>query len=135
MVLLEVIGFKTYNYHKILIEKKAGIAQRDKRIAELDLKLLESVKLGYEALIRLDYVSVYITYGVRNPHEFSESEFTIIQNKALNSVVEYAIFLNSIGYKKDGKLTKIISEEKSDFQEVSDKAESLRELMEKEDKI
>lgn len=132
VILLAFLGFKAYNYRKVLIEKKAIIVQKDKRIEKLDSQLLESVKLGYEALVRMDYVDAYRTYGIRNLYEFRESEFTLILNKASESTVEYRTFLNSLGY-KDGKLTKIISKEKSDFQEISDKGGTLRELMAKED--
>lgn len=127
VLLLAATGFKAYNYRKVLIEKKNIIVQKDKKIAELDSKLLESVKLGYESLIRFSYLDAYRTYGIRQ-----SSEFQLILNKNSESTTAYIEFLEKLGY-KDGKLTKIIAKEKSDFVEVSDKQSVLYDLMIKED--
>ena len=132
VLLLAATGFKAYNYRKVLIEKKNIIVQKDKKIAELDSKLLESVKLGYESLIRFSYLDAYRTYGIRHPFEVKSSEFQLILNKNSESTTAYIEFLEKLGY-KDGKLTKIIAKEKSDFVEVSDKQSVLYDLMIKED--
>ncbi len=101
-------------------------------IAEKDRKILESVKTGYEAFVRVMYLDTLRTYSIRHPFGVNEPDFQLALNKAQEAEEKYGEFLDSLGY-KDGKLTKIIDSESKDFMQISDKRGVLHELMSKED--
>ena len=128
------VTFKAYQYREKLIETKKVVAKKDKMIVEKDEKILESVKLGYEATTRLFYLDVLRTYSIRHPYGGeSDPDFKIALTKSAEAHGKYIDFLESLGY-KDGKLTKIINKENTDFSEISDKSNALYDLMDEEDK-
>ena len=101
------VTFKAYQYRTKLIEAKKVIVKKDKIILEKNENILESVKLGYEATVRLGYLDALRTYSIRHPYGgVSEPDFKIVLNKAGEADVKYGEFLDSLGY-RDGKLTKI----------------------------
>ena len=128
------VTFKAVQYRNKLIETKKVVAAKEKEIKVKDEIILESVKLGYEALVRFEYLDSTRTYSIRHPynHGVSGPDFEVILNKSAESYGNYVAFLETLGY-KDGKLTKIISKEKSDFEQVIDKKDALYTLMQKED--
>jgi hypothetical protein len=128
------IVFKAVEYRKKLIETKKILIIKEKEIKEKDETILKSVKLGYEALVRYQYLDSTRTYSIRHPYNpgISEPEFKVILNKSFETFSSYTDFLETLGY-KDGKLTRIISQDKKDFEQVVDKTNALLELMHKED--
>ena len=133
LVLGAGVTFKAYQYRAKLIETKKVVAKKDKMIVEKDEKILESVKLGYEAVTRIGYLDASRTYLIRHPYGgLSEPDFEVALNKSWEAEEKYVDFLESLGY-KDGKLTKIINKENTDFSEVVDKRYALRNLMKEED--
>ena len=60
LVVIAIVGYKAYDYRKNLLEKKKIIVQKD----ELFKK---SIRYGYEALIRTEYVDAIRTYMIRHP--------------------------------------------------------------------
>ena len=127
------VTFKAYQYRVKLIETKKVVAKKDKMIVEKDEKILESVELGYEAMMRLGYLDALRTYSIRHPYGgVSTPDFQVALNKAREAENEYADFLNGLGY-IDGRLTKIINKENTDFSEVVDKRYALHNLMSEED--
>ena len=128
------VTFKAVQYRKKLIETKKVVAEKEKIIKEKDETILKSVKLGYEALVRYEYMDGARTYSIRHPYNsgISQPDFQVILNKASEAYFNYTNFLETLGY-KDGKLTKLIDQEKKDFEQISDKKEALFQLMREED--
>ena len=128
------VTFKAVQYRNKLIEIKKVVAAKEKIIKEKDETILKSVKLGYEALIRYEYMDGARTYSIRHPYNsgISQPDFQVILNKASEAYFNYTNFLETLGY-KDGKLTKLIDQEKKDFEQISDKKEALFQLMREED--
>ena len=128
------VTFKAVQYRKKLIETKKVVAEKEKIIKEKDETILKSVKLGYEVLVRYEYMDSARTYSIRHPYNsgVSNPDFQVILNKASEAYFNYSNFLETLGY-KDGKLTALINKEKNDFEQISDKKEALLELMRKED--
>ena len=95
---------------------------------------MKSVKLGYEALVRYEYMDSARTYSIRHPYNsgISNPDFQVILNKASEAYISYNNFLGTLGY-KDGKLTGLINLDKNDFEQISDKKNALLELMREED--
>ena len=128
------VTFKAVQYRKKLIETKKVVAEKEKIIKGKDETILKSVKLGYEALVRYEYLDNTRTYSIRHPYNsgISDPDFQVILNKASEAYLNYNNFLKTLGY-KDGKLTGLINQEKNDFGQISDKKNALLELMIKED--
>ncbi|MCP1226183.1 hypothetical protein [Sebaldella sp. S0638] len=128
------VTFKAVQYRNKLIETKKVVAAKEKIIKEKDETILKSVKLGYEALIRYEYMDGARTYSIRHPYNsgISQPDFQVILNKAAEAYSNYNDFLGTLGY-RDGKLTKLIDQEKKDFEQISDKKNALLELMREED--
>ena len=128
------VTFKAVQYRNKLIEIKKVVAAKEKIIKEKDETILKSVKLGYEALTRYEYMDGARTYSIRHPYNsgISQPDFQVILNKASEAYFNYTNFLETLGY-KDGKLTKLIDQEKKDFEQISDKKEALFQLMREED--
>ena len=128
------VTFKAVQYRKKLIETKKVVAEKEKIIKEKDETILKSVKLGYEVLVRYEYMDSARTYSIRHPYNsgISHPDFQVILNKASEAYLNYNNFLETLGY-KDGKLTALINKEKNDFEQIADKKNALLELMTKED--
>ena len=87
------VTFKAYQYREKLIETKKVVAKKDKMIVEKDEKILESVKLGYEAVTRIGYLDASRTYLIRHPYGgLSEPDFEVALNKSWEAEEKYVDF-------------------------------------------
>ncbi|BBM35414.1 hypothetical protein JCM16774_0326 [Pseudoleptotrichia goodfellowii] len=121
------VGYKAYNYRKVLIEKKKIIAQKDENF-------LKGMKLSYEAYTRLQLVDIMRTYGIRHPlsSSVSQVEFQTALTKTSESNQKYSNFLEENGF-KDGKLSNLINKENPDFFTIQDKYQSFAKILDEED--
>ena len=127
LVAVATVGYKAYDYRKNLFEKKKIIVQKD----ELFKK---SIRYGYEALIRAEYVDAIRTYMIRHPYNanFLAVELQTAIRKSEEAASDFGNFSGENRIEMTD-ITEIINKEKSDFKDVVEKHTSYMELMEKED--
>ncbi len=127
LIVVAIVGYKAYDYRKNLLEKKKIIVQKD----ELFKK---SIRYGYEALIRTEYVDAIRTYMIRHP--FNTNSLAVDLQTSIRKSEESATnFGNFAGENRIDMtdITEMINKEKSDFKDVVEKHTSYVELMTKED--